>query len=86
MATTHGSGSISIYWNELNGVVLALDEQPVRWYWCTNGRIFEFEDIFAWCRMHFEIAIAHAYATLYSNSPQWMTTTHDSELILILVK
>ena len=49
---------------------LALDEQPVRWYWCTSERsYFEFEDVFAWCwcRMHFEIVIAHVHAC-YSNS------------------
>ena len=74
-----------------NGIVLALDEQGVRWYWC----IFEFECVITWCiKRHDTITITHflviqlqwqwhsalCWLTLacYSNTQQrrWHTTLH----------
>ena len=44
-------------WSDIsNGIILTLDEQTVRWYWC----MFEFECAIAWYTMHHDtIAIAH---------------------------
>ena len=43
--------------NIWNGIVLVLNEQKVRWYWC----IFEFECAITWCKMRYDtITIAHS--------------------------
>ena len=43
--------------NIWNGVVLVLDEQYVRWYWC----MFEFKCVITWYTMHYNtITIAHS--------------------------
>ena len=93
MATTHDSGLILIsmeYIMEPYRVGLfwtsSLSES-VRWYWCTSARMFEFEDVFAWCRcrMHFEIAIAHVHTCMLLKFTP-MATTHGCGLILILVE
>ena len=51
-----------------NCIVLDLDEQSVRWYWC----MVEFECGITWCTMHHDtIAIAMA------NTLQWQCMTHE---------
>ena len=59
MATTHVFALMLI---EYVGrfIVLALDEQTVRWYWC----MFEFECVIVWYTLHHDtITITYSRAT-----------------------
>ena len=63
---------------EWYGVVLALDEQGVRWYCCC---MLEFEGVIVWCPIHIRTLMY-----VMSKSTIMMVTTHHCVLILILVE
>ena len=56
--TTMAMAVVRLFWlNAWNGVVLALDEQCVRLYWC----VLEFEASCYWCSMQYEVLMSPSY-------------------------